>query len=195
MRGLQNAASFATRAFGALGVTMSAGVFLAAADRMGQLSSRIEVATKAAGTFDATWSKLITSSAEVGASLETTIGTFEGLSNVCEVLGATDAQLVAITRAVAQLGTIGGATGERLTQGMQQFVEAIQRGRFQQEQLEQLTRTMPAVVNLLAKSFAGGRAELEKMVAEGRIFGRDVANLMLRQSARSRKPSRKFRPT
>ena len=79
---------------------------LRTADNYAALTTRIKTATAATGDFNRVQSELLAISNANGTALETNVKLFQDLARAAPELGANNEQVLALTRAVGQLGVI-----------------------------------------------------------------------------------------
>lgn len=179
---LTRTATVGARALG--GFVGAAGVFELAqlADQYNALSIRIRTATKDTGDFNQVQRELIALSAQTGAGLEATVDTFQALSRVREDIGATNEQMIALTRTVQQLGVIGGSSGENLRNGLRQFNQALSAGVFRAEEFNSIVENTPELARRIADGLGVTQGALRQLVIDGQLFADDVINTLLRQA-------------
>ncbi len=151
-------------------------------DRFNQLSVRIRTATRETGDFARVQRTLIGIAVDTGASLETAVDTFQAFSRVRDDIGATNDQVLTLTRTLNQLGVIGGTSTEAMRNGLRQFNQGIAAGVFRAEEFNSIVENVPELAARIAAGFGKTQGELRKMVLAGELFSRDVVNVLLGQA-------------
>lgn len=179
-RGVKGIASAAGLAGGAVGIALAAGKGIKMADEYQVLSTRIRTATKDTGDYEKVFAQLRATAIGTGSDFETTVATFQSLSRIREDLGATNDQMIALTQTTQQLGVIGGSSSEAMKNGMLQFNQAMAAGIFRAEEFNSIVENVPELAKRIGDGFGKTAGELRKMVLDGKLFSKDVANVLLK---------------
>ena len=174
--------SGAINALNGLTVIIGGGAIIKAADDYNVLQSRIKQATKETGDYIAVSRELQQASQKTGASLKDTVDVFQRLSLAAPALGASNQQLLQITKTVQQLGVMSGATTAGLSAGLMQFGQMLSGGVAHAEELNSLLENTPLIADKIAKGMGKTTGELRAMVIEGKITSREVFESLKGQS-------------
>jgi tape measure domain-containing protein len=155
---------------------------LAAADSYKTLEARIKGITAETGDYIKVSEDLRDVSRLTGSQLETTVSVFQSLARSSKELGATNTQMITLTRLVQQLGVIGGTSTAAMADGLRQFSQAMAGGVVRAEEFNSIVDSLPEVANAIAKGLGVGLGELRKMVVSGRLLSKDVFQVLLEQA-------------
>lgn len=182
LQGLNRTAVIGTRALGGLTGAYGLSELAQVIDRYNALSTRIRTATKDTGDYAQVQRELISLAAQTGAGLEATVDTFQALSRVRDDIGATNEQMIALTRTVQQLGVIGGSSQEALRNGLRQFNQALAGGVFRAEEFNSIVENTPEIAKRIADGLGVTQGQLRQLVIDGKLFADDVMNTLLEQA-------------
>jgi tape measure domain-containing protein len=155
---------------------------LAAADSYKTLEARIKGITAETGDYVKVSDELREVSRSTGSQLETTVSVFQSLTRSSKELGATNTQMITLTRLVQQLGVIGGASTSAMQAGLLQFSQAMAAGTIRAEEFNSILENLPELANAIARGLGVSTGELRKMVISGRLLSKDVFQVLLEQS-------------
>jgi len=202
VRELRKEARGTAGAFSGLGGKISlvaAGIALLAGlhnlDAIAALETRVRTATKASGDFETVWKAIGDTSIQTGAKLETTVSVFQGLARSGPELGATNTQMLTLTKTVQQLGVISGASTVAMQAGLLQFSQGLASGVFRAEEFNSLLENLPEVAVRIAKGLGVSVGELRKMVLQGKLASSDVFQSLIKQAGQIDAEFRKIPPT
>lgn len=170
------------RLAGSAGIGAAVTSLVRLTDSFNRLSVRIKTATKESGNFAAAQRSLVQTAISTGAELETTVGTFQALSRVRDDIGATEAQMLALTQTVNQLGVIGGTSNKAIRDGLRQLNQAFSSVTFRAEEWNSVMENIPELGNRIARAMGKTPGELRAMVIQGRLLSRDVMEALLKQT-------------
>lgn len=177
---LARTAAFGGRALGGLAGAAGLAQLAELSDQYNALNIRIRTATKETGDYNIVQKELISLSAQTGAGLADTVDTFQALGRVREDIGATNTQMLGLTRTVQQLGVIGGSSTEAMRFGLRQFNQAIAAGTFRAEEFNSIVENLPELALRIADGFNKTTGELRQMVLDGELLSEDVINVLLK---------------
>jgi tape measure domain-containing protein len=167
--------------FGVLGAATVAMLapLASAADGAAIMESRLKLALVTATAAKASMEALREISNTTGVSFETTAASFLRFARMNDSIGATRAQLLQMTESMQKLGAISGATPEQQQSGTNQLSQALQRGSLQGEDLRSLSNSMPALLDVIAKSLGRSTGELRAMGAAGELTAQRIVAALL----------------
>ena len=152
------------------------------ADEMKLLDVRIKNVTKSQKDFNQAQQELLRISKQTGTSLSSNVRLFEAFTIAGNELGATNAQVLALTENINKLGIIGGSSQEALGNATLQLGQALAGGIVRAEEFNSVVENTPLIAKALADGLGVSIGELRKMVLEGRLLSEDVFNTILKQS-------------
>lgn len=165
-----------------LGAGFSAIQIIKSADQFNTLQQRIKTATAATGDYTKVSQQLFQISQRTGASLKDSVDVFQSLARSSNELGATNADILKLTQTVQELGTIGGSTGQQMSNALMQFSQAMAGGTVHAEEMNSILENMPELANRIAKGMGMTQGELRKAIASGKILSKDVFESLIKQS-------------
>lgn len=154
-----------------------------AVDPVIQLEQRIRTATKATGDFEEVYAALVATAAATGSEMASTVDVFQSISRIRDDIGVTNAEAIAFTRTIQQLGAIGGSSTEDMSNGLRQLSQALAGGVVRSEEFQSILDGMPEVTARIAQGLDITQGELRQMVLDGRLLAEDVMQTILDQSA------------
>ncbi|WP_321528042.1 tape measure protein [Sedimenticola selenatireducens] len=176
-------------AFSTMGAAAAAYLVIASAikalhmaDEFRTLEQRIKTATKQTGDFVKVNKQLFESAQETGTAMADTVATFQRLSLARKELGATNDQIITVTKTVQQLGVMSGASGTAMQAGLLQFGQAMSGVVVRAEEFNSWVENIPAVVDRIAIGLGKSKGELRQMVLDGKLLSKDAFGALLDQS-------------
>jgi tape measure domain-containing protein len=151
-------------------------------DQFNQLAVRIKTATRFTNDFVKVQKELADISVTTGASFESQIDAFQGISRIREGLGASNEQVLAFTRAFSQLGVIGGSSAKQISDSIRQLVQGLAQGTVRMEEFNSISDNTPEVLVAIAKGMDISLDKLILMAKEGKLLATEVFNALLKQS-------------
>lgn len=136
--------------------------FTELADKFTLMENRLRILTNAtSGTvatlrdFNLVSQGIIAISQQTGTSLDANALLFNRLARAVSSTGATYADVLIVTRAVAESVLISGANAVQAQQGMLQFAEGMGSGVLRGRQLRSVVQDFPALADAIASGFKG----------------------------------------
>lgn len=184
LRGAGSAALALGAAFAAYKLVQIGRDALMAADSHRLLAARIERATRATGDAVQVQGELTAISLQTGTVLENNVDLFQRMSIGAREFGGTNAEILKVTRAVQQLGLLGGASTAAMTAGTTQFAQAMAAGIVRAEEMNSIIENIPEVAVAIADGMGMTVGELRAAVLEGSVLSEDVFAALLGQTGR-----------
>lgn len=184
LRGVGSAALALGAAFAAYKLVQIGRDALTAADSHRLLAARIERATKATGDAVQVQGELTAISLQTGTVLENNVDLFQRMSIGAREFGGTNGEILKVTRAVQQLGLLGGASSAAMTAGTTQFAQAMAAGIVRAEEMNSIIENIPEVAVAIADGMGMTVGELRAAVLEGSVLSEDVFAALLGQTER-----------
>jgi len=152
------------------------------ADQFKMLEARIQKASKGLGDWERSWQAIFAISQKTGTEFESTAKLFESLSRAAPDIGATQEQIIAITENLQMMAVTSGASGEEMRNAMRQLGQAVAGGVVRAEEFNSILENTPEIANQIAAALGKTPGELRKMVVEGELTSRELANAILAQT-------------
>lgn len=168
--------------FLALKAAQGAGALIKMADDASVLQARIQNATKATGDYAAVSAKLTGNARELGSSLEDQVSVFQRIQIGAQELGKSNGEILQLSKTIQQIGTIGGASGEAMKNGMVQFAQSMAGGIVRAEEFNSIIENMPEVAKRMAQGLGLSMGGLRAKMLDGKLTAKEVFDALLKQS-------------
>lgn len=167
-------------AFGATAVG-AAVAFTRLSDSMTNLNNRIKSVTDSAG--EARNALFAISQIAVGTrtNLDATARLYTKLTGASKDLGASQAQIVAVTKTINQGFKISGASAEESRAAITQLSQAFASGKLAGDEFNSVMENAPFLAKQITTGMGISLRELYKLRDEGKLFARDVFAAILKQ--------------
>lgn len=150
---------------------------LTTADNMATLQVRIRATASTQEEANAVFAQLVSVSNNMGVSLENTIGTFSRFAPAAKKIGASNQDVLEFVETLNKLGQVGGATAQEVDSALYQLSQSFAAGKLQGQEFTIVAKTMPNVLDELARVMGVTRGELSKLSSEGKITAQDLLKL------------------
>lgn len=183
--GSVNLALLAIASAGLIGVGVFAGIGRAVAtvgDQAVMAEARIEALTGSARRAREAYDSLRLIGQSTGVSANESSGVFSRLLVGADQIGATQQQVLDLTRMFQQLGIIGGGSTQQINAGMQQFAQSMSKGKLDGDELRSVMENIPLVVRALGQELGVSNDQLRTMGEQGKLTSQVVFDALLRQS-------------
>lgn len=110
-------------------------------------------------------------------------------------LGASNEQLLTVTRAVGQAIQISGSSAVESQAGMIQLSQALASGTLRGDELRSVLEQMPRVAQAIADGLGVTVGKLRELGAEGRLTSQQVLTALISQAGRLNEEFRRLEPT
>lgn len=161
---LLNVAIGGTLAFAAIAAAKNASEM---ADKYTMLNARLKLVSSSAQEQSAVYDKLLSSSKQNFASLESEIALYTRLSQATSAYGVSAKQIVDLTDAVTKTFRISGASAAEAAAGALQFGQALGSGKLAGDEFKSISENNISLLKALADSFGVTTGELKKMAEDG----------------------------
>lgn len=168
--------------------TMATGLFALAsreilqnADNYKLLQARLRVLTSETGDYAQVSQRVYQIAQQTGSALEDNVQVFQRLQLGARALGRSNQDVLALLKAVQQLGVIGGASTDQMKFGLLQFGQALSLSKLRAEEFNSLVENLPLVIERIEKGLGKAPGSLRAAVIEGKVLSRDVFEALLKQ--------------
>jgi tape measure domain-containing protein len=181
----------AMAALGPAGLAAAAGLGAAAlaarqiaqiGDQFTTTMNRLQSATGSVQAATAVYGQLLALSQQTGASIAESANAFVRFSIAAREIGATNSQVVTLTRTIQQSGIIAGASAQEAAAGVLQLGQALASGKLQGDELRSILENMPTLAEALARELGVSIGQLRTMGSEGQLTSDRVFQALLRAS-------------
>lgn len=180
--GLRKAVNTLGVAFAGI-ISLRTGIrILQTADGFQQLTNRVTSATLATGNFTKVMQNLKNISLETGSALKTNVSLFQAINRGAGEVGASIDDVLKFTKAVNQLGIIGGSSAEELSFGLRQLSQGLSAGILRAEEFNSILENTPEIGNRIAKGMGLTVGALRNAVLAGEVLSEDVFESLLKQT-------------
>jgi tape measure domain-containing protein len=186
-----------TAAIAALTVAASAGTVQIAriGDEYTNTMNKLRSATGSLGAAQAVYGQLVALSQQTGASISESAGAFVRFSVAARAIGATNGEVLQLTRTIQQAGLISGASTQEAAAGVQQLGQALASGKLQGDELRSILENMPTLAEALAGQLGVSIGRLREMGTAGELTSDRVFQALLRASVDINKQFSDLTPT
>ncbi|MBS7792165.1 tape measure protein [Roseococcus sp. SDR] len=194
---LGSALSSPAAAMAALGAgAVAAGVSIAKlGDEYTVTINKLRAATGSIGAAQSVYGELVSLSQQTGAAIGETAGAFVRFSVAARSIGATNAEVLQLTRTIQQAGMIAGASGQESAAGVQQLGQALASGKLQGDELRSILENMPTLAEALARELGVSIGQLRQMGTEGQLTSDRVFQALLRAGEQINRQFSELTPT
>ncbi|OED34593.1 hypothetical protein AB832_07145 [Flavobacteriaceae bacterium (ex Bugula neritina AB1)] len=140
----------------------------------GLASNRIKQATRETGDFGTVLKEISSIANDTGSDIEHTAELFQGMARVGEHLGATNQQLLKVTKTIQQLGIASGTSAVNIGYAQTQLIRGFENGIIQLGEFNSLMENTPELAFALAKELGKTPLEMRKIASSGQLMARDV---------------------
>lgn len=160
-----------------------------------ELTNKVRLVTSSQEELAVVTEHLFDISNRTRASLEETSRLYARLKFNTEELGLSQRQVLQLTETLNNILLISGATSREAATAMQQFSQAMSKGRLDGDELKTILEVMPPIADALSKSLGVTRGELRKMGEEGKLTGKVVFEALQKYDALAKEQAAKTTPT
>jgi tape measure domain-containing protein len=181
----------------ALGAASAASVVQIArlGDQYTETMNKLRAATGSAQAAGAVYAELVAMSQQTGASISESAGAFVRFSVAARAIGATNGEVLQLTRTIQQAGLISGASSQEAASGVQQLGQALASGKLQGDELRSILENMPTLAEALAKELGVSVGQLRTMGSEGQLTADRVFQALLRAGVQINQQFTELTPT
>ncbi|UPY37222.1 tape measure protein [Sediminicoccus sp. KRV36] len=157
--------------------------------------NKLRAATGSVQAAGAVYAELVAMSQQTGASISESAGAFVRFSVAARAIGATNGEVLQLTRTIQQAGLISGASTQEAAAGVQQLGQALASGTLQGDELRSILENMPTLAEALAQQLGVSIGQLRTMGSEGQLTSDRVFQALLRASEAINKQFTELTPT
>ncbi|MEI6159551.1 MAG: tape measure protein [Roseococcus sp.] len=157
--------------------------------------NKLRAATGSVQAASAVYAELVAMSQQTGASISESAGAFVRFSVAARAIGATNGEVLQLTRTIQQAGLISGASTQEAAAGVQQLGQALASGTLQGDELRSILENMPTLAEALAQQLGVSIGQLRTMGSEGQLTSDRVFQALLRASENINKQFNELTPT
>lgn len=157
--------------------------------------NKLRAATGSLGAAQQVYGELVALSQQTGAAIAESAGAFVRFSVAARAIGATNGEVLALTRTIQQAGLISGASTQEAAAGVQQLGQALASGTLQGDELRSILENMPTMAEALARELGVSVGQLRSMGSEGQLTSERVFQALLRAGAQINQQFTELTPT
>ena len=151
-------------------------------DEFTSTMNRLQAATGSLAAARDVYAQLVSLSQQTGASIAESAGSFSRFSVAAREIGATNSQIIALTRTIQQAGLIAGSSTQETSAAVQQLGQALASGKLQGDELKSILENMPTLAEALARQLGVSIGQLRQMGTDGKLTSEQVFDAILRAS-------------
>lgn len=183
-------ASLATLGVGRLGVEAAQ-----AADSVALLQNKLRLVTRDERELARTQQLVIDLARETRQRFESVGDLYARVARSTEQLGATQEQVLTVTRAVSQAIQISGNTAIEAEAGMIQLSQALASGVLRGDELRSVLEQMPRVARAIADGLGVTVGQLRELGAAGKLTSEQVFKALIGQAGELNSEFKQLKPT
>jgi len=158
------------------------GVVTGVADQYRRINSQLRLVTRSTQQIVAANEKLFKISQDTRSSFEATTNLFTRFARVSKDLGATQNQVLAVTKTVQQAIKVSGTSAQSAEAAIIQLGQGLASGTLRGEELNSVLEQAPRLARAIADGIGVSVGELRSLGAEGKITSSEVFGALLSQS-------------
>lgn len=147
------------------------------AGKMEELQVRVRATTKTQEEANVVFGQLVNVANTMGTSIESAAGAYARFAPYAERLGASQGDVVQFIDTLNKLGQVGGASAQEVDSAIYQLSQSFAAGKLQGQEFSIVAKSMPNVLDELARVMGATRGELSKLSSEGKITAQDLLKL------------------
>lgn len=147
------------------------------ASKMEELQVRVRSTTKTQEEANVVFGQLVNVANTMGTSIEDAATAYSRFAPYAERLGASQSDVVQFVDTLNKLGQVGGASVQEVNSAVIQLSQSFAAGKLQGQEFSIIAKSMPGVMDELARVMGVTRGELRKMSSEGKITAQDLLKL------------------
>lgn len=147
------------------------------ASKMEELQVRVRATTKTQEEANVVFGQLVNVANTMGTSIESAAGAYARFAPYAERLGASQGDVVQFIDTLNKLGQVGGASAQEVDSAIYQLSQSFAAGKLQGQEFSIVAKSMPNVLDELARVMGVTRGELSKLSSEGKITAQDLLKL------------------
>ena len=155
-----------------------------ASDTLTRLSGQITLVTDSQEQRIAVEKALFDIAQGTRAEYESTVTTFTRLSRSTKNIGASQAEVLAVTRAINQASKASGTTAQEAAAAAIQLGQGLASGVLQGEELRSVLENTPRIATAIAEGLGVGVFQLRQMSKEGTLTSEKVFAALLSQTGK-----------
>lgn len=181
---LGNIKSLAAGALSFAGIGIGATELIRVADQYGQITARLQLATRATGDFADVQQMLRQAAQETRAPLGETVDLYTKLAPALQGLGRNSAQSVGVITTINQAIALSGASAEASQASLIQFGQALASGALRGDELNSIMEQTPALARAIADGLGVSTGQLRAMGAAGELTAERVVTALEKVAGR-----------
>lgn len=181
---LSNIKRLASGALSFAGIGIGAAELIRVADQYGQITARLQLATRATGDFADVQQMLRQAAQETRAPLGETVDLYSKLAPALQGLGRNSEQSVGVITTINQAIALSGASAEASQASLVQFGQALASGALRGDELNSIMEQTPALARAIADGLGISTGELRKLGAAGELTAERVVGALEKVAGR-----------
>lgn len=161
--------SWAKAAAAAVGVTLSAGGILNAADAYTVLQNKLQNVAESQSQVNELTQRLFELSNETRTQVEATATSFARFDRALKGMGKSQEDTLRMTETINKALVVGGATAQESASALLQLSQAFNAGKLQGDEFRAVSENMPAVLDAVAKVLNKPISQVKQLGTEGKI--------------------------
>lgn len=191
----QRMATLATRAFAALGLTISVREFIQLADRAKNLENQLKLVTSSTAELARVQEDLFGIAQRTRASFEGAVQLYARMARATSELGISQQRLLNVTEAINQALTISSVPAAAAEAALFQLSQGLAAGALRGEELNSVMEQTPRLAQAIAAGLGVTIGQLRELGKQGKITAEAVIGALEGQADAIRKEFEQMEPT
>lgn len=156
---------------------------VAAADKLSDLKSRLGLVSKSTEDATSAWGALGRLAQSTRGDLESTVTLYTRMARALKETGATQDQVIRLTRTINESFKISGATSAEAASGTIQFAQALTSGTLRGDEFNSMMDAAPRLMEALAAGLGVSTSKLRGMAEAGELTTARITAALQTQAA------------
>ncbi len=172
----------ATKAVYAMAASFAASGIIKAADSFSTMNARIGRFTDSASEASTVMRELTSYANAAGAEAGSAVSVFVSLSGALQDVGASQSDVLQLTKTLNQLGVIGGSSSEEVSNALRQFSQSMAGGIVRAEEFNSILENTPEIARAIGAGMGLSMGQLRTAMLNGQLTAESVMNSLLSQT-------------
>ncbi|WP_298983489.1 tape measure protein [uncultured Roseibium sp.] len=166
---------------GLIGITAALGVreVMAASDAYALLNSRLMVVEGNTAGVRGAFEQILQVANDTGQKMGTVADLYIRLSNATKELGASQSDVMGVTRTLGNLVRISGADAQSADAAITQLSQGLASGVLRGEEFNSVSEQLPVVLDVMTEALGKTRGELRAMAQDGQLTSEVVFEALM----------------
>lgn len=175
--------SIATGALSFAGIGLGVSELVRAADQYGQITARLQLATRATGDFEQVQDGLRRAAEQTRAPLQDTVNLYSQIAPSLRGILSSQ-EIVGVVTTVNQAIAMSGSSAAASSAALVQFTQGLASGTLRGEELNSILEQTPALADAIAEGLSVTRGQLRQLGSDGELTTERLVRALQKVSGR-----------